>query len=82
MLLFSSHAFASKGLESHSTNDFIEAYVLNRLPFGAAEIFESHLLICGACRSAVIEQQRFCDGLKQALSSHAMSVQIDASRSA
>ena len=82
MLLFSSHAFASIGLGSHSTNDCIEAYVLHRLPFGVAEIFESHLLVCGECRSAVIEEQRFCDALKQTLLSQAVTVQIHACRMA
>jgi len=51
---------------SRCTGDFIEDYLLNRLSSDDADSFEVHLLICGQCRSAVEEQQDFCEALKGA----------------
>ena len=71
MLLFPHHNSSPFFQTCDDDPEVIEAYVSDRLEAAETETFESHLLVCGCCRQAVIEQDQFCDALKGVLSAEA-----------
>jgi hypothetical protein len=55
-------------LNSHATDDQLEAYVLDRLAPPELTALEEHLLICCACRERLNATESFTAGMKEALS--------------
>ena len=53
--------------DKHSLEDIVDRYVFNRLPPSAREAFETHLLICGACRAEVQLSEAICLALRIAI---------------
>ena len=54
-------------LNSHGTDDQLEAYVLGRLTQSELATLEEHLIICCACRDRLSATELFTAGMKEAL---------------
>jgi hypothetical protein len=53
--------------EIHGTEQQLEAYALGQLSDSEEQVLEEHLLLCGACRTAVDQNLIFDSGMREAL---------------
>lgn len=57
----------SKELHAHPPEEVLERYVMHRMSDEETDRVEDHLLICGKCRDAVDESERWVALMKEAL---------------